>query len=408
MNVLIISKFFTPMPRARAIQMQKVVDALHAGGCAVCVVAGRDDACGAVPRFSYPVEYIATGRMTDMWQAKGAARRAAGRVRNMYVRTRWISAAARKAARLADTFRPNVLLTVSEPYDSHLAGLRLRRRRSIPWVTYFSDPAPLAALPPPYNRQTSSLMNRLEIRAVRPSLTTCDAILMTNQHGVRCMERAFGLPLAWKSACVPHIGTPPWRSVPCTNPRLTHVGDLYRRLSVPLLEAVRRAAQEVPGFPGLLFVGDIPDALNELVRRQGVEPWVEVRERLPHAAAQELAASSRALLVIEAAMPESPFLPSKFADYAMTGRPILAITPRASAIRDYLTRYGGGIAVEADADRIFAAIQTLYAASGAGDAGTGRGGPGKLAALFSQEAVAARYIEIFQSLTPGSGSMRSQ
>jgi hypothetical protein len=63
-----------------------------------------------------------------------------------------------------------------------------------------------------------------------------------------------------------------------------------------------------------------------------------------------------ALLVLEADMPESPFLPSKFADYARVGRPIIAVTPNRSPIRQYLNQYGGGCAVTHDRQEISRAI----------------------------------------------------
>jgi len=379
------------MDLARAVQMTKVADALHAAACDVFVVAGGNTLKTVAADKPYPVMSVTINRTCDMWTASGF-RRISGRIENIASRYSWVRKAAAACGRAVDDFRPDVIMSASEPYDSHCAVLRLKARKKMPWIAFFSDPSPLAAMPPPYNRHRNRLMNHVEISIVRRILGECDAIVMTNSYALRRMETAMGVAITNKSFEIAHIGTEPASQQPCTNPFLTHLGDLYNRLSIPLLNAVRKAAERIPDrFPGVLFVGDIPDELRVQVKRMDMEHLVHFRNRISHAAAQELASSSRALLLIEAPEKESPFLPGKFCDYAMTGRPILAITPPAGPVRDYLAKHGGGIAVEAREDMIAEAIAGIFSQSPPASGAS----PGRLADQFKASAISVKYLEVF-------------
>jgi hypothetical protein len=65
-------------------------------------------------------------------------------------------------------------------------------------------------------------------------------------------------------------------------------------------------------------------------------------------------------LVIEADMDTGVFVPGKFIDYVGSGRPILALTPRGSAIEGMLSK-GGGIPVPpSDVEAIAASLRRLH------------------------------------------------
>lgn len=53
---------------------------------------------------------------------------------------------------LINNDKPDILLSVSSPFESHLVGYLLKRKCNIPWITFFSDPWPLEICPMPYQR----------------------------------------------------------------------------------------------------------------------------------------------------------------------------------------------------------------------------------------------------------------
>ena len=62
--------------------------------------------------------------------------------------------------------------------------------------------------------------------------------------------------------------------------------------------------------------------------------------------------NSDLLIIIDADLTESPFLPSKAVDYAGSGTPILAITPKDSTTKKFLTELGYKSYEHSDIDEI--------------------------------------------------------
>lgn len=396
MRVLIIGKLFPPSKKARARQLGRVTEALAEAGCEVVVIAGFEG--GEKPRRPFPVKYIESKPAPT-----GRTGRFASSLRNSFQRRDWWRRAGVVADNVIREFQPDIILSSSSPYDSHYVALKIRQRNKIPWIAYFSDPWPPLIMPVPYRESPGArgiLKTFWEIFLTRKILRECDALVMTNQSALRLMEEEVGIAIGYKGFTIPHIGSGSDKISSPGNNQLVHIGELCRRRSLPeLLEAVKRVAVEMPErFRGLLLVGDVCREFRDLIRRKEMEEIVEFTGQISSSRAREIAAESRALLVIEAKMEVSPFLPSKFADYARTGRPIIAITPPAGAIRDYLDKYGGGRAVRTDADEISGAIREAFQTDDAGFTGIGSGGESPLSSPFKSENVAGLYLDMFEEV----------
>lgn len=400
-KVLVVAKFFppaTPSRCARALQMAKVTDALCRAGCQLEVIAGLENCDTESEGRAYPVHYIPEFQDGRALGSPHRWIRAGVHMAERCIGSDWLGEARRVCLERCRTFRPDVLLTASLPCDSHLVGADVHAATAIPWVAFFSDPWPAHICPIPYRRPTPLYRRLAAMHTVRRILMQCDALVMTNSYGLQLMSRATGLSLRDKGHVIPHIGV----SASCPEklmPQLVHIGDLTRRCSPALIDAVKTVAGELPDrFRGLLCVGNAHDEYRDLAARMGAERHIQFIDHLPNAEAELLAAHSQVLLVIEAEMRESPFLPSKFADYARIGRPILAITPPRSAIRDYLRERGGGLAVTHHAADIADGIRTLFTAP-SWCVEKGQVCSENLASSFEPERIATAYLEVLRSVT---------
>ncbi|MFO7614447.1 MAG: hypothetical protein R6W71_07395 [Bacteroidales bacterium] len=273
----------------------------------------------------------------------------------------WVRHAFQKALSIAKEFKPDLMMTSSTPFESHMVGLKLKKYTGLPWVASFSDPWPSSINPAPYNVYEMPVFNLFQISFLRSVLNHCNAVHMTNSHALRLMDRKSNVNLSRKGFSIPHVGS---RSnmndaaAKIEDGRLIHLGFLSReRVSKQLLEAVRTAVISNPNrFKGLLLVGKVCAEFKALAETMGMNNMVRYFGSVSQEDAMAIAQKASALLVLEADMPESPFLPSKFADYARVGRPIIAVTPKRSPIRQYLNQYGGGCAVTHDQKEISHAI----------------------------------------------------
>jgi hypothetical protein len=242
----------------------------------------------------------------------------------------------------------DVLVSFGQPWSDHVAALRVFREANVPWVAHFSDPwtrNPLSHVP----AAVRPFHGRLE-RAV---LASADRVVFTNHETLELVMEPY--PPAWRERAhvIPHSFEPragARRGPGGRHGRLVarHLGAFYgRRSPAPLLVALGRLAREHPTvLDGLSveLVGPCETPLSELPEMAQVPPdLVRVRSPVDYPTSLELMASSDLLLVVDAAAPLSPFLPSKLVEYVGSGRPIVALSPPGPAA-ELVRRLGGWVA----------------------------------------------------------------
>jgi hypothetical protein len=146
-----------------------------------------------------------------------------------------------------------------------------------------------------------------------------------------------------------------------------------------------------------LCVGKVCNEFKRLVNTIGADSYVRYVGQVSPEMALDYSMNVSSLLVLEADMNISPFLPSKFADYAVARIPILAITPRESAICNYLLAYGGGIAVQHCPLAISQAMQNIFDPNQPGHI-VFSPQSALLATAFSENTVGMKYLTMCQEL----------
>lgn len=265
----------------------------------------------------------------------------------------WARAVARKAAELGPF---DVLHSRLNPAASHFAALEVLKSTELPWCAYFSDPWPHHLYPEPYRFNVGSLSRRrLELsldgmlRRADSLVFPCDRLRDWLLSGRREKHRD-------KAFVAPHLGERGAPS-PVSNGRLhiRHAGFLMKERRIePLLAALERLRPEVREDLRIEFAGryaEAPGAPSCIVSFAPSMPPGEVRAWM---------AGADVALLVEAALAEGIFFPSKLSDYLAGGRPILALSPRRGVAADLLAS-GGGVLVEPeDETGIAAALERLH------------------------------------------------
>lgn len=282
----------------------------------------------------------------------------------------------------------------------HIAALNYADATNIPIIANWNDPFPSLIAPPPYGDGPN-----------RP-LPTCYGNLLTTigctaawhifpSERLRSYMLKF-LPKAAevRSSVIPHIACemPPQRS--CADGRpftITHAGGLlpYRRVDV-FFEGLSRflVRQRSDSDFRAVFIGSQGSALHAMACRYGVDQACQFLPEMDHERCARQLADSDALLVIEAQMRESIFLPTKFVDYAQTRKPILAVVPKQSTIADLINNYGGGVLADCfSAVEVAAGLDSLCS-SWQPDRFDAEPPPGLLHKLFSEETVIRQYTSL--------------
>lgn len=258
----------------------------------------------------------------------------------------WWPAVIRAGVRLSreDGCAPAAVLSTFPPLPVHLAGRRLARKLGIPWIADFRDP---------FAHHLIKGMNPLSARAYRRLEAWVfkeAAAVILNTEAAAAMYRELYPAHAGKMHVIwngydPDEDLGPLPTPPHPKRVLAHVGTFYLgRNPVAILESLERlrAAGDAAALgievhlTGVNFSS--PDE-QAVIERCAASGWVRANGiQVPQAEARRLIREADGLLLIQ---PQSGIqVPGKTFEYIQTGRPILSLAPKKSAVEWMLERSG--------------------------------------------------------------------
>ncbi len=286
---------------------------------------------------------------------------------------RWMAAVLKKARRIHRERPFDVIYSRSLPNIAHIAAYWVARAIRCPWIANFNDPWDLEGTrlhPQDCDKRRKSLEVLVSEFWLRRVMMSADVLTFPNSR-----LRDYHLRLARpKGECfvVPHVGH-------CSKPvkaseyfDLTHAGNLgagesTRRDSTKcLLRGVRAFLDRRPEAQSifrLLLVGkeDLPTV--ELAEKLGLKRYVSCTGQLSYSKSLERMAAAPVCLLVEGKIAEGIYLPSKFADYVQSGKPVIALSPSTGTIADVahlrgVTRVSvdDSVAIESAIDRHYDAF----------------------------------------------------
>jgi glycosyltransferase involved in cell wall biosynthesis len=272
----------------------------------------------------------------------------------------WARAATRRALEVARDLSPGVVIATSPPHAALFAGVRIARRLGWPLILDYRDPWSAYEWP----RWRRGRFAQWVARALEAQLVDASAARVLNTAAMRAwFEKFFPLAPADRNFVIPNGFDPlPDPPPPADGPvTVVHAGSIFTgRSLVPVLEAARRLTTRYPARPvRVATYGELPSAETQRIRDAGLQPFIDVRPRVP---LEELRARLQSAHVLLAVVGEhmTYSTPYKVYDYMAAGRPILGLAPRGAALFELLADSGAGICVEpGDAPTVERALESL-------------------------------------------------
>jgi hypothetical protein len=254
-----------------------------------------------------------------------------------------------KARQMINENNYEVMVTWSQPHSSHLVGLKLKSslKTSPKWVAHFSDPW----LSNPYF-EVKNWIKRINENLFNQVLNQADAISVTNEYVVMLEKGFSSTENRRKVHVVPHSFLPsiyPYKDKSRANDQiiLRYIGSFYGlRRPDPILSALALLEVNEPTNAKKLRVEFIGANLDTKALRDIQKLKLVTIEVLPSVSFREslgLMQNADLLLIIDAPMGISPFLPSKLIDYIGSNVPVLAFTPPGPSA-DVVKELGGWVA----------------------------------------------------------------
>jgi glycosyltransferase involved in cell wall biosynthesis len=317
---------------------------------------------------------------------------------------RWASRAYDLAARLHERRPFDVVLSRAFPEVAHLPAMKLTRNFGLPWVANWNDPWDFLGrgnAAESFSRAIGTFEARLckAVAATASWLTfPCEGlrVSMVSYLGTRAAKRSSVIPHAALERPKGHVLQPAREFL------VTHLGRVWReRNPEAVFEAFGRflKTSDGNGASRLRFAG-IPDFdLGVLAKRSGLGSRFVDLGRCTYLESLRLMGESAVLLLIDSADFADIVLTGKAADYAYSGRPIMAITSPNSEIARLIRNQGGGLVVtKPSVDAIAAAFGGLFQ-NWKADTLQQSYGSTRLYDAFSPAKVVAAYEDVLRQLT---------
>ncbi len=275
----------------------------------------------------------------------------------------------KRAQRVIDDWRPDVLLTFSYPFTFTLAGSTLKRRNTeLVWIADYGDPwtgSPVTELNLPRWRQA------LDRRIEQQALSRADAVSMTTQRTVDLYRRQFPildkklhvLTMGYDAADVDGVPPSPRPDDLAETQLLVHAGRLYgeARDPGPLIDAMSRLYRDTPEEVSrlrILLLGEVEDSIRRRIEASPAarafvfSGWVTVEESIA------IMKSADWLLLF--GNKGEIQVPGKVYQYIGTGRPVfMTCESGTDAAAGILDRVGRSLVVRNETSALADALKTL-------------------------------------------------
>jgi glycosyltransferase involved in cell wall biosynthesis len=257
----------------------------------------------------------------------------------------------------------DVIVTTGPPHSTHLAGLEVSKKTSVPWLADLRDPWTNIY----YNHQlprtagtkakdlayeTSVLQGASAITVVSPG--------MADEFG----NRAKRTKIIYNGYDTDDI--PKKRPQPYPEFTLSHIGNFFPSMeSAGLIKALKRLIAEEPTFAShfkLRFTGLLDPQVQLRLEEAGLAPYMEVKKPVPHKeAVLEMMRATMLLFSIPAEGNVRAMVTGKVFEYLATGLPILALGDDRSGAAEVLIMAGQEkMCAHEDGVRIFEKLQKRY------------------------------------------------
>ena len=239
-----------------------------------------------------------------------------------------------------------IIITRSQPHSIHLVGLNLKRifRKRIFWIAHFSDPwvnNPFKAMTGIERDINSHLQQRILASADLITVPLLETLIMDNVFSAVSHKTCI-LPHSYDSSLFEKHKT---NHNPSEKLIIKSIGNFYGvRSPEPFLKALKslylggRLSRKFQ----IVFVGSIEKEIMKKINSDYSEIPCQFIGPVEYKTSLSMMNEADILLLVDAPLSFSPFLPSKLVDYIGSGRPILGVTPSGPA-KNTIEELGGWV-----------------------------------------------------------------
>ncbi len=255
----------------------------------------------------------------------------------------WIKPSVTFLSKYIKSHQIETIITTGPPHSLHLIGLGLKSRFDIKWIADFRDPWTTIG----YHKQLKlSKASQAKHKALEKQvLNTANQILVTSNNTKEEFKVLTNTPIHVITNGYDNEPVPDF--IPDTKFSLAHIGTLLSKRNPNVLwQVLSDIIKENDLFAKdfeLNFVGMVSEAVLQSIKKHGLSNYVIHTGYVSHNESIVFQKKSKVLLLVEIDSDETKcIIPGKLFEYMVSGRPIIAIGPKASDVETILKNTNTG------------------------------------------------------------------
>lgn len=361
MRLLIITKHFPPRSEARALQAQRLVDALFRNSDVdLKVIAGLKQ--GSDSDLNKAKDDIIFVPYKEFGIKNIRLKLVCNQLAESYVSNKWLQDVESEYKKLIKLWQPEIIITLSSPIDAHWLTFKSTFKNEKVF-NFFSDPWPKAILPYPYCRSSIPILSWYQKKLIRKLAKFSSGFVYTNDNvqpllianGVKAKEFHILRHFANETKEEEDYGLVNQES----KKLITYTGSAdEKRFTPDLVSALQEFLEKNESFV-FVYAGTLSESLARVIFDK-LGKTAFYLGNLNSKQLNKLLNDSDILINAEGEIHNSPFIPSKIADYVCSNSKILSISSFNSPTPSFLKSTDSLFeSVENDKELIFKAIVRL-------------------------------------------------
>jgi len=262
-------------------------------------------------------------------------------------RVGWVPFALQEARRLVGEAFFDAVMTTGPPHSTHLVGLRVARRSSLPWLADFRDP--WTGIDFSHLLPTHALARRIDASLERRVLSDADRVSIVSPVCAEHLESRYSRSyvVIMNGFDESDFGRTEVEGRGAFF--LSYMGSMDASRNPDVLwKAMSQSALRSSPLR-VRLIGRVDPAILDSVRFHGLSDRVEVLDQVDHAEATRLMCTSPLLLLVINKTPlAAGIVPGKAFEYVGSGRPVLGVGPTLGDAADLLRTTGAGLMYDHD------------------------------------------------------------
>lgn len=232
----------------------------------------------------------------------------------------------------------DIIITTGPPHSLHLIGLGLKKNLNIKWIADFRDPWTSIGYHNKLKLSKASKQKHLNMEA--EVLNTADAIIVTSKTTKAEFKTKTEKPIEVITNGYDSLSEKNNLNLD-TKFSLVHIGSLLSgRNPVVLWEIISELCNENTDFANnfsLKFAGVVSGEVLQSIKEYSLDKYLDFKGYVSHTEAIKLQQTAQILLLLEIDSSETRcIIPGKLFEYMLANRPILALGPEGSDIKDII------------------------------------------------------------------------